>query len=96
MCVVLAARGYPVAPQTGDVIEGLDAAARLPGVHLYHAGTLRDAERIVTAGGRVLGITAVGDDLRQARTRAYHAAEQIRFAGKQMRHDIGARALPTP
>lgn len=97
LCVVLAASGYPASVRTGDVIEGLDAASTEPGVRVYHAGTaLRDG-RIVTSGGRVLGVTAVAQDLRDARERAYAAAERIRFDGKQLRRDIGARALgPRP
>jgi phosphoribosylamine--glycine ligase len=93
LCVVLAASGYPAAPRSGDRIEGLDAAARLPGVRVYHAGSRREADGIVAAGGRVLGVTAVGAGLREARERAYRAAELVRFSGKQMRHDIGARGL---
>jgi phosphoribosylamine---glycine ligase len=93
VCVVLAASGYPAAPRAGDRIEGLDEAARLPGARVYHAGTRRQGADIVTAGGRVLGVTAVGADLSEARTRAYQAAERVRFAGKQMRRDIGARGL---
>jgi phosphoribosylamine--glycine ligase len=93
VCVVLAASGYPAAPRSGDVIEGLDRAARSPGVRIYHAGTRRDGGRVLTAGGRVLGVTAVAADLPAARARAYEAAEQIQFSGKQMRRDIGARAL---
>jgi phosphoribosylamine---glycine ligase len=93
LCVVLAASGYPAAPRSGDVIEGLDAAAALPGVRVYHAGTRREGGRVLTAGGRVLGVTAVAPDLPAARDRAYRAAEQIQFAGKQLRRDIGARAL---
>jgi phosphoribosylamine---glycine ligase len=95
LCVVLAASGYPAAPRAGDRIDGLDEAARLPGVRVYHAGTRRQADGVVTAGGRVLGVTARGADLREARARAYDAAELVRFAGKQMRRDIGGRALQT-
>ena len=94
LCIVLAAAGYPGSPRKGDVIEGLERAAALPGVRVYHAGTRHDDHgRLVTAGGRVLGVTAHGATLTEAHGRAYRAAEQIHFAGRQMRLDIGARAL---
>jgi phosphoribosylamine--glycine ligase len=90
--VVVAANGYPETPQTGDVITGLDAAAAVDGVRVLHAGTaLRDGE-IVTSGGRVLSVTAVGGDLVQARQRAYEAVAQIRIDGSQYRTDIAAKA----
>jgi phosphoribosylamine--glycine ligase len=93
VCVVLAAGGYPEAPRLGDVISGLNDAARVPGVHVFHAGTkLRDGQ-VVTSGGRVLGVTARGTTLREAHARAYQAAELIQFEGRQFRRDIGARAL---
>jgi phosphoribosylamine--glycine ligase len=89
--VVLAAGGYPGSYRTGLEVEGLQAAAAEPGVHLFHAGTALDrAGRVRTTGGRVLGVTALGDDLADARARAYQAAELIRFDGVQYRHDIGA------
>jgi phosphoribosylamine---glycine ligase len=93
VCVVLAAAGYPAAPRSGDVISGLEAAQALPGVQVYHAGTKAHAGQVVTAGGRVLGVTGVASSLAEARGRAYMAAERIQFAGMQMRRDIGARAL---
>ena len=90
VCVVLASAGYPGAYETGKPIDGLDEDFG-PDVHLFHAGTRRDAAgRTVTAGGRVLGVTALGRDLADARARAYAAAQRIRFEGKQMRGDIGA------
>lgn len=89
-CIVLAAEGYPDKPRSGDVIRGLDEAAKVEGVTVYHAGTARAADgSIVTAGGRVLGVTAVGADLEQARTRAYAACDLVSFAGKTLRRDIG-------
>jgi len=91
VCVVMASGGYPGAYESGVPIEGLDAAGRVDGVTVFHAGTRRDGERIVTAGGRVLGVTAVGDDVAEARKRAYDAAAQIRFAGAHYRRDIGMR-----
>jgi phosphoribosylamine--glycine ligase len=85
--VVLASRGYPESSSSGDPITGLD---RLPeGVLVTHAGTARDADgRLVTAGGRVLSVTALGDGAAAARDAAYAAADMIEFAGKQVRHDI--------
>lgn len=90
-CVVVAAEGYPDKPKSGVVIEGLDAAMHTPHVTVYHAGTKRDLDsQIVTAGGRVLGVTALGDGVRQARERAYQAVDKIKFPGMQVRRDIGA------
>ncbi len=92
-CVVLAAKGYPDKPRAGDIITGLDQAENLPGVSVFHAGTKRnDKGQIVTSGGRVLGVTALGVDLPDARRRAYEAADLINFDGKVMRRDIGASA----
>lgn len=93
LCVVLAAENYPGTPATGDEIFGLDEAGILSSVRIYHAGTKVHAGKIVTAGGRVLGVSADGPDLQTARDRAYEAADNIQFRGKQMRRDIGYRAL---
>jgi len=93
MCVVLASAGYPASKRTGDVITGVQRAAQLPGVHVYHAGTAMNEGQLVTAGGRVLAVTATGDSLEQARGRAYEACGAIRFAGMQYRRDIGYRQL---
>ncbi|HEY2745775.1 MAG TPA: phosphoribosylamine--glycine ligase [Polyangia bacterium] len=89
--VVMASAGYPGAYPSGVPIDGLDAAGRLDGVTVFHAGTRRDGERVVTAGGRVLGVTAVGDDVAAARARVYDAVAHINFAGAHYRRDIGAR-----
>jgi phosphoribosylamine--glycine ligase len=90
--VVLAAGGYPAAPRSGDRIEGLDAP--LPeGAKIFHAGTRLDAGHAVSAGGRVLTVCALGDDIAQARERAYAALQPIRLAGSFYRRDIGHRAL---
>lgn len=90
-CVVLASEGYPEKPRTGVVIRGLDAAGSKPGVTITHAGTKRGADgSIVTAGGRVLGVTALGQTLADARSRAYDAVGAISFAGMQFRTDIAA------
>jgi len=89
--VVLAAGGYPGSYRTGLEVDGLQAAAARPGVHLFHAGTALDQDgRVRTAGGRVLGVTALGDDLADARARAYQAAGLVRFDGVHYRRDIGA------
>ena len=90
-CVVLAAPGYPQAPVVGAPIRGLPS--REEGVVVFHAGTRRDGERWVTAGGRVLGVMGAGRDLPEALARSYRAADRIEFEGKQMRRDIGQRAL---
>ncbi|WP_058868098.1 phosphoribosylamine--glycine ligase [Chloracidobacterium thermophilum] len=96
VCVVLAAEGYPEAPVSGHPITGLEKAALHPGVLLFHAGTKRDeAGQLITSGGRVIGVTALGDTLAQARQRAYAAAAEIEFAGKQYRKDI-ASPQPAP
>jgi phosphoribosylamine---glycine ligase len=91
--VVLAAGGYPEAPRLGDVIRGLDDAAAVPGVVVYHAGTSRTDAGLVTAGGRVLAVTAVGASIAEARDLAYQAARRISFEGAHFRTDIGASAL---
>jgi phosphoribosylamine--glycine ligase len=92
LCVVLASGGYPGAYETGKPITGLDAAAAVEGVHVFHAGTAEQDGQLVTKGGRVLTVTAVGDTLDQAAERAYRAADAISFEGKMLRRDIGWRA----
>ncbi len=89
--VVLAAHGYPEDPRKGDRIEGLPKPD--PDCHVFHAGTRLDGKAVLTNGGRVLCVTALGDSVKMARARAYEAAERIRFAGMQYRRDIGHRAL---
>jgi phosphoribosylamine--glycine ligase len=91
--VVLASAGYPASSSKGDVIRGLDEAAAMEGIEITHAGTARDGDDVVTAGGRVLNVTALGPDAATARGRAYEAAGQIEFDGRQMRSDIAARAV---
>jgi phosphoribosylamine--glycine ligase len=95
LTVVLAASGYPGAPRRGDVIDGLDrvTAQAHPDVTVFHAGTIDDDGRVIVNGGRVLGVTALGDSLRQAQRAAYSAIAAIRFDGMQYRTDIGHRAL---
>ena len=91
VCVVLASEGYPTAPRTGDPIEGLERAAVLPDVNVLHAGTGSDDQgRLVTAGGRVLGVTATGPSAGDARKKAYAAVDVINWDGMQYRRDIAA------
>ncbi|MFN3884770.1 MAG: phosphoribosylamine--glycine ligase [Rhodocyclaceae bacterium] len=89
--VVLAAQGYPETPRKGDIIHGLPRA--LPDVHVFHAGTAEKDGHIVTAGGRVLCVTALGDTVKLAQKRAYEIVDTIRFEGMQFRRDIGFRAI---
>jgi phosphoribosylamine--glycine ligase len=90
VCVVLASAGYPVDPRPGDPIEGLEAAGMLRDVSVLHAGTAADAQgRLVTAGGRVLGVAGTGTSLADARSRAYAGVEVINWDGVQYRTDIG-------
>jgi phosphoribosylamine--glycine ligase len=93
VCVVVAAPGYPGAARTGDVIAGLERAGEVPGVTVLHAGTALDAGgRVVSAGGRVLGVRAVAGDLGAARRRAYEALERIDWPDMHYRRDIAAQA----
>ncbi len=89
--VVLAAGGYPEAPRKGDVISGLDS--RVEDAHVFHAGTTMQEGKVVSSGGRVLCVTALGDSVREAQARAYELAGQIRFEGMQYRRDIGHRGI---
>ncbi len=91
--VVLASRGYPATAQSGVEIRGLDDASAVPGVTVFHAGTKIEGGRLVTAGGRVLTVIAHAADYRAAMDAAYRAADLIDFDGKQMRRDIGRKAL---
>ena len=93
VCVVMASGGYPGGYTKGKPISGLDEVARLSGVKVFHAGTGRAGDQIVTSGGRVLGVTAWAKDLRAARESAYAAVERIKFDGAHFRQDIAARAL---
>ena len=92
-CVVAASQGYPGSYTAGHPISGLEAAAEVPGVAIYHAGTSFDDGQYRTAGGRVLGVTATGPDLRRALDAAYEAMGRISFEGMVYRRDIGHRAL---
>lgn len=89
VCVVLASDGYPVSYEKGYKISGLDVFKEKDGYYVFHAGTKFSGNDIVTNGGRVLGVTAKGKDLKEARANAYKATEWIQFDNKYMRHDIG-------
>lgn len=93
VCVVMAAKGYPGAYGKGSVIRGLDKAAALDGVKIFHAGTEKRGGEIVAAGGRVLGVTALGETLAEAQAKAYRAVDAIDWPGGFCRRDIGWRAL---
>jgi len=96
--VVMAAAGYPAAPRSGDVIAGLPPPDRADDPHgetvkVFHAGTALRGDDVVSAGGRILCVTALGDSTRQAQQRAYDVVGTISFAGAQWRSDIGQRAI---
>lgn len=93
VCVVLASGGYPAAYEVGKKVEGVDEAEKVAGVKVFHAGTTMRDGALYTAGGRVFGVTARGDNLHQAVALAYEAASRIRFEGMHYRHDIAARGL---
>jgi phosphoribosylamine--glycine ligase len=93
VCVVMASGGYPGSCAKGKPILGLAEAARLPNVKVFHAGTAKSGDQIVTNGGRVLGATALGRDLKSAQAAAYAAVEKIHFDGAHFRRDIAAKAL---
>jgi phosphoribosylamine--glycine ligase len=89
----MASGGYPGNYAKGKPIRGLDDAAKLPDVKVFHAGTARNGNEIITNGGRVLGVTAWAGDLKSAQAAAYAAVEKIHFDGAQFRRDIAAKAL---
>jgi len=91
--IVLCAGGYPGNHERGRPITGLAEAARMSGVEVFHAGTARDGDRLVTAGGRVLVVTAMAASMTEAAMRAYEAADRIHFEGKQLRRDIAAGGI---
>jgi phosphoribosylamine--glycine ligase len=93
VCVVMASGGYPGPYQKGLAITGLEAVSRMPHVKVFHAGTALQNGSVVTSGGRVLGVTAWGANLAEARDRAYGAVAQIHFEGAHYRRDIAARGL---
>jgi phosphoribosylamine--glycine ligase len=93
LTVVMASGGYPGSYEKGPVITGLEEAASLPGITVFHAGTERRGSDIVAVGGRVLNVTATGPTIAAARDRAYAAVAKIHWQGSFYRHDIGWRAL---
>jgi phosphoribosylamine--glycine ligase len=93
VCVVMAAEGYPGEYRKGEVISGLEAAAAIDEVHVFHAGTAQRDGSCVTSGGRVLGVTALGDSVQDSINLAYRAVECINWQGVQFRRDIGKKAL---
>jgi phosphoribosylamine---glycine ligase len=93
VCVVMASGGYPGTYKKGVAITGLDEAAKIPGVKVFHAGTMLRGKEVVTSGGRVLGVTALGKDIAGARDLAYSAVKLIHFEGAHYRTDIAAKAL---
>jgi phosphoribosylamine--glycine ligase len=92
-CVVASSAGYPGSYKTGFPITGLNAAARVPGVQIFHSGSTQAGGQLLTAGGRVLGVTAAAPSLEEALARAYEAMAEIHFEGIYYRRDIGHRAL---
>jgi len=93
VCVVMASEGYPGKYEKGRPIRGLAEAARLPAVKVFHAGTIRQGEQVLTDGGRVLGVTALGESISSAKLQAYTAVKQIRWDGAWCRKDISDKAL---
>jgi phosphoribosylamine--glycine ligase len=93
ICVVMASEGYPGDYQKGRVIRGLEEAAALPDVKVFHAGTTMQDGNVVTAGGRVLGVTAMGSTISAAKLQAYTAVKCIRWPGAWCRKDISDKAL---
>jgi len=93
VCVVMASEGYPGSYDKGRPISGLDQANSLPGVSVFHAGTKQDGDIIVTNGGRVLGVTALGGNVQMAIVKAYQAVGKIKWPGVHYRTDIGQKAL---
>lgn len=91
VCVILASGGYPEKYSTGFEITGIDEAEKEPSVTVFHAGTKLDSGKLYTAGGRVLGVTAVADSIENARRKAYAAVDKINFEGKHFRRDIGIK-----
>jgi phosphoribosylamine--glycine ligase len=94
LCVVMASKGYPGSYQKGYEIEGLGEVARMPDVKVFHAGTTQQGAKVLTDGGRVLGVTALGETLADSHRRAYEAVARIHFGGAFWRGDIGTKALP--
>jgi phosphoribosylamine--glycine ligase len=96
VCVVMAAEGYPGTYKKGQPIRGLEQAAQLPDTKVFHAGTTKLGSQVVTDGGRVLGVTALGNDISDAKRRAYEAVKCIRWEGAWCRKDISDKARLVP
>lgn len=94
-CVVASSAGYPASYKTGLPVSGLTNAAMVPGVQVFHSGTAKIGNQLVTSGGRVLCASATGDSLHQSLARAYQALAEVQFEGVYFRHDIGHKALRT-
>ena len=92
-CVIASSAGYPGSYKTGLPITGLAAAAQVPGVQVFHSGSSQAGSQLLTAGGRVLGVTAAAPSLEEALDQAYEALAEIHFDGIYYRRDIGHRAL---
>ncbi|MCR4328399.1 MAG: phosphoribosylamine--glycine ligase [Patescibacteria group bacterium] len=92
-CVILCSKGYPGSYEKGKEITGIEEAEKIPGVVVFHAGTKLEGEKLVTSGGRVLGVTAIGKTLKEALDKAYQAVGKIHFEGMYYRKDIGAKSL---
>jgi phosphoribosylamine---glycine ligase len=93
VCVVLASGGYPDKYETGKEITGLKEAGSLPDTWVFHAGTKLQGQKVLTAGGRVLGVTALGETIADAQKQAYQAVDKIHFGGMYCRKDIASKAL---
>jgi phosphoribosylamine--glycine ligase len=93
VCVVLASKGYPGKYEKGKIIYGLDEVKKIKDVMVFHAGTAFDNNHVVTNGGRVLGVTAIGKDIKQAKEKAYNAIKKIHFEGMHFRKDIADKAI---
>jgi phosphoribosylamine--glycine ligase len=89
----MASQGYPGRYEKGKVIEGIEQADKLPDVKVFHAGTAINEGRLITHGGRVLGVTALGKTIAEAKARAYEAVDRIHFDGASFRHDIADKAI---
>jgi phosphoribosylamine--glycine ligase len=93
ICVVLTSKGYPAKPETGKVITGYEAVEALGGVKIFHAATKVEEHQLRTTGGRVMGVTAIAEDLPSAIQRAYAGVNKLQFEGMHYRTDIGGKAL---
>ena len=93
LCIVCASKGYPGFYEKHKEIRGLGEAKKLKDAEVFHAGTILEDGKIFTSGGRVLGVTAMGDDIKSAKKNAYNAVKKIDFEGMQYRSDIGDKAI---